>query len=457
MPAQRWPSPLRRIAYRGAIGSLVQALAPNTEADPAALLFNSYAMFGNLIGRSAYFRAEADFHYSNLFVGLVGDTAKGRKGVSRQLSRQVFAVIDPEWAANCSESGLSTGEGLVWRVRDAIERNQPIKDRGKVLGYELVTEDPGITDKRLLVEETEFATTLKVMGRQHSTLSPTIRNAWDGLDLRITTKNSPAKATAPHITLITHITRDELRRYLDVTETANGFGNRFLWVCVRRARQLPDGGKAIDLAPYVREMKAVIDHAKQVRELRRDSEAADYWRTIYGPLSDGRPGMLGAMTGRAEAQVMRLACLTALSDMSYIVTLDHLKGALEMWRYCFDSAKYLFGDRLGDPVADEILHVLIEAWPESVTRSDITRKHLARNRSASETSRGFSLLLDCGLAGFELDKSGEGRPVERWFAHKQDDDKNDLYDRTQDRPDGSVVNVVNVVGEHAQEDADGVF
>ena len=245
-----WPKPLRDIAYQGALGDVVRVLAPHTEADPAALLFNIYAIFGSVIGRTAHFRAEADRHHTNLFVGLVGETAKGRKGVSKQVSKQVFFDIDTEWVQNHVVSGMSSGEGLIWAVRDAIEKHQPIKDRGRILGYESVVEDPGITDKRLLVEEPEFASTLKVMARQGSTLSPVIRQAWDGHDLRIVTKNTPARATAPHISLLVHITRDELRRYLEATETANGFGNRFLWVCVRRSKQLPDGGRHVNLEPH---------------------------------------------------------------------------------------------------------------------------------------------------------------------------------------------------------------
>ena len=33
----------------------------------------------------------------------------------------------------------------------------------------------------------------------------------------------------------------------------------------------------------------------------------------------------------------------------------HLEAALEVWRYCAQSAAYIFGRRTGDPVADEIL------------------------------------------------------------------------------------------------------
>jgi hypothetical protein len=276
-------------------------------------------MCGSVIGRGPHFRVGADIHHLNLFIGIVGETAKARKGVSRGQAQRLFEGVDQAWASSCLTSGLSSGEGLIWAVRDAIEKQTPVKERGRVIDYQTVTEDPGITDKRLLVVEPELASTLKVMSRDGSTLSPVVRQAWDGHDLRTLTKTSTAKATAPHISIIGHITKDELRRYLEATETANGFGNRFLWGCAKRARLLPDGGAAIPLDRFGVALRRVVAHARETGELPRDADAARCWHQVYGALSAGYPGMLGAMTARAEAQVMRLACLYAVGDLSSVV------------------------------------------------------------------------------------------------------------------------------------------
>jgi hypothetical protein len=88
--------------------------------------------------------------------------------------------------------------------------------------------DEGIEDKRLMVIEPEFASTLRVMARQGNTLSPVIRDTWDRGDLRTLVKHSPAKASGTLISIVGHITVDELRCYLDRTEIGNGFANRFL-------------------------------------------------------------------------------------------------------------------------------------------------------------------------------------------------------------------------------------
>ncbi|CAN5850044.1 hypothetical protein BH18ACI5_BH18ACI5_04330 [soil metagenome] len=426
-PRDTWPAPLRQAAYHGVFGAVIKAIEPETEADPAAILLQILAMFGSVIGRTAHYRVEADVHYLMLNVGVVGNTAKGRKGISRGRAQRLFEPVDPEWTRECITSGLSSGEGLIHHVRDPIEKEHPIKKNGRVTGYETVVEDPGVDDKRLLVIESELASTLKTMSRDGNTLSAVVRQAWDGHDLRTLTKSSSTKATAPHIGIIGHITRDELRRYLDATECANGFGNRSLWVCVRRSKELPDGGRPVDLTWCSDDIQAAVTAAKNVTEMRRDTDARSLWHQVYGRLSAGRPGLLGAMTARAEAQVMRLACLYALGDRLDVVRVPHLRAALEVWRYCFDSTAYIFGDRLGDPVADEILNALRAAAPESLTRKEISHVVLGKNRSSAEITRALTMLLESRLARFEKDRSGEGRPAERWFVEViRPNDLNDL-------------------------------
>ncbi|HEX8729867.1 MAG TPA: hypothetical protein VF739_14640, partial [Ktedonobacterales bacterium] len=51
-------------------------------------------------------------------------------------------------------SGLSSGEGLLWQLRD--ERWEKRQDR-KTHNTQDVLVDPGVADKRLLIEESEFA------------------------------------------------------------------------------------------------------------------------------------------------------------------------------------------------------------------------------------------------------------------------------------------------------------
>jgi hypothetical protein len=120
------------------------------------------------------------------------------------------------------------------------------------------------------------------------------------------------------------------------------------------------------------------------------------------------------VVSRGEAQLMRLACLYAIQDMSYVVTPDHLTAALALWEFCECSAKYIFGQRLGDPIADELLKALRHHL-DGMTRTEI-RDWFGRNRKANEIDRGLSLLAKQGLARAEESRHSRSRPIERWFA-----------------------------------------
>lgn len=411
-----WPT-LDERAIRGVIGGLVRAIEPHSEADVVALLMQALIAFGNTMNRSAYFSAEADRHHMNLNAVLVGETAKGRKGTSWGYVRRVFAAVDPDWASTRVLNGLSSGEGLIWAVRDKITKDEPVREKGRPTGeYQTVVVDRGIEDKRLLVLESEFASTLRVMGRDGNTLSAVIRQAWDSGDLRTMTKNCPAQATGAHISIVAHITKDELCRLIEATEASNGFCNRFLWSCVRRSKALPEGGHFDEttLAPMIQRLHAAVNFGRSAQEIKRNDGAREVWRAVYSELSEGKPGLLGSVVSRGEAQVMRLACLYALQDMSYVVTPDHLTAALALWEYCESSAKYIFGQRLGDPIADELLKALRQ-HRDGMTRTEI-RDWFGRNRKANEIDRGLALLAKQGLARAEEGRHSGGRPIERWFA-----------------------------------------
>jgi len=323
-------------------------------------------------------------------------------------------------AAGKLQGGLSSGEGLIWAVRNPVVKSEPIREggrRGAITGYEDVIVDQGIADKRLLVLESEFGSVLKVVSRERNTLSAIIRQAWDTGNLQTLTKNSPAVATGAHISIVGHITRDELRRLISETDMANGLANRFLWLCVRRSKSLPEGGslRIEDLEPLARRVQTAVEFAQGVDIVRRNDDARAMWREVYPALSEGKPGLLGAATSRAEAQVMRLAMLYALLDGSGVIRKEHLLAGLAMWEYPEQSARYVFGGALGDPVADEIMKELRRRHPEGMSRTDL-RDLFGRNKKADQINRALELLFEHHLVRTEPRQGTGGRPAEYWFA-----------------------------------------
>src|SRR5205814_1150173 len=169
-----FPEPMSEVAFHGLAGDIVRRIEPHTEADSAALLIQTLVIFGNVGGRGAYAVADGSRHTTNLYAVLVGKSSKSRKGTSLAHVLRVFERADEQWKQNCIGHGLSSGEGLIWAVRDPIMK----RVRQKNGSYSDEVADAGVNDKRLCVHEGEFANVLKVIPRDGNTLSPVIRSAW---------------------------------------------------------------------------------------------------------------------------------------------------------------------------------------------------------------------------------------------------------------------------------------
>ena len=394
-PPDGWPENLAEAAYHGLAGEVVRTIEPHTESDPAAILVQTLVFAGTCMGRTAFYPVEGDRHYTNLNAVLVGQSSKGRKGTSFGQVRRPFEMADQSFVQNCIQSGLSSGEGLIWAVRDETD------------------DDSGVADKRLLVAESEFAGLLRVMQRDGNIISRIIRDAWDRGDLGVLTKKFSTRATGAHISIIGHITTDELKRYLDRTEAANGFANRFLFVAVKRSKCLPFGGSlgTEELKPIAERITRSLEMAKNLSAVTFNDDAARLWAEVYPELSEGSPGLHGSVTGRAEAQVVRIALIYALLDEKNYIGVAHLKAALAIWDYADESARYVFGDATGDPVQDTIVMAL-KASPGGLSRTAISGL-FGRHVKADRIDRTLAELKKFGLAYSESVETG-GRSKEVW-------------------------------------------
>jgi len=406
--ASEWPL-INPAAFHGLAGEVVHTIEPHSEADPVAILLQILVVVGSVIGRLPYYQIESDRHHTNTFAVLVGASAKARKGTSMGRVRAVTKVADESWHADRIKGGLSSGEGLIAEVRDEV-RTWDAKEQQHHIT------DPGAADKRLLIVEPEFAAVLGVADRPGNIISALVRRAWDGDKLATLTKNSSLTATEAHVSIIGHITEDELRSRITRTDLANGFANRFLFALIRRSKELPFGGDLTDseILHLGERLKSAIEWAKIAGRVTMTDAAKVTWTTVYGALSASQPGLLGAVTARAEAQTIRLALIYALLDGTPEIDEPHLRAALAVWEYCEASAAHIFGNTLGDPVADDIEQALKRLFPEGMTRTAI-RDLFGRHRTTDRIGAALALLLAKNRARVEAAATG-GRPVETWFA-----------------------------------------
>lgn len=410
---RNWPQPLSGDAYHGLAGEFVALVAPQTEADPAALLFQYLVALGSMIGRGPHYCVGAERHHVNIFAVCVADSSKGRKGTSWNEVRAFCKLLDIEWFRTRLGGGLSTGEGLIHAVRDPITEQVNIKEKGRVTDSQEQVTDAGVEDKRLLCVEGELGQALQCAGRDGNTLSPIVRLAWDGARLRVMTRGAKGECAEPHISIIGHITNTELQTLLTTNDAANGFANRFLWIGVKRSQCLPFGG-SVDperLEELAARTRTAMGVARDIGAVGWAKDAGDEWVRVYPLLSAGGHGLLGSVTARAEAHVVRLATLYALLDGSAVIELAHIRAALELWRYAYDSAAFIFGASLGDPVCDAIVE-LLRGKPDGATRTEIS-EHFDRNKTKAQLDAALATLQSRGMIRNDRRATG-GRTAEVW-------------------------------------------
>jgi hypothetical protein len=377
----------------------------HTEADPAAILSQILVAFGNAAGRGPNLMIEGSRHGTNEFLVLVGESSNARKGTSLNRSMAFLETADAEWRKDRVLTGLSSGEGLITPVTDPVW--------GRDANGEPRCEIEGVTDKRLLVVESEFGSTLRVLQRDGNRLSPLMRVSWDGGDLATMTKK-PMRATGPHISLIGHITFDELKALLSTVEIFNGLANRVLWLAVKRARMLPFGGPHEDLGPIQSRFQVALEFARSVGVMRMTQEAEAEFAAHYPRLSTPPPGWLGNVTSRATAHLCRLAMIYALLDRSPLIGGEHVRAALELVNASGRAAAHIFGSELGNPMAAKILDAIRDT-PHGLGQTDINVKVFKKHKPASEIRQALSFLLQHGLIR-EAKTTTNGRPRRTYHA-----------------------------------------
>lgn len=379
-----WPL-MESKAMHGLAGAIAKLATATSEADPVAVLVSALTYAAAEFGRSQYIRIGDDAHHSRHFSSVVGNSSRARKGTSFGPVGRIFGEADKIRRAastlpfpsghplKVSRGPLSSGEGLIYAIRDKSQDDE---------------EDVGVVDKRLLVIEAELGSAFRAFQRNGNNLSMIIRTVFDGDTVEPLTKNNRIRATDPHINIIGHITRQELKQLLSANEVWNGLGNRFLWFCARRPRTVPfprpmPQDEVNQIAKEVARV-TMLAHSRPGYEMTMSNSAMDHWANVYPELTADHPGVLGAITSRTEVHARRLALTYAQLDGAERIEIVHLEAALAVCRYAFDSALYLFGGSELSPIAQTILKALPPG--HSMTQTEISAlfsRHLKKQQLES--------------------------------------------------------------------------
>ncbi len=366
-------------AFYGPIGQAVLNIAAFTEADPAAVLATVLAYAGSIIGPNSWFEISGVTVNAGLYVLVVGPTALGRKGTSHSVAKKLLGTM----ADVRSLVGLASGEALV---------NELCKE--------------GLSNEHIMIIEEEFARLLGSAGRTGSTLSPMIRQAFDGGDLGHTTVTATDVASGYHSSVIGHITPDELRLCLSASDQSNGLANRFMMIASHATKVVTwdDQGD-----PNHQCVKTITDSS--IAEIA--ARGAGRGRI---PLSDGafnalsmihRQGMVtssSTLLARLMEHLWRLTLIYAVMDEATEIQLEHVKAALAFVHYVRATTEMVFGDSDVEPKTAKILSLIIGAGTAGLSKTELSTA-LSNHIGAKERDRHIEDLLAKGLITVALTKT----------------------------------------------------
>ena len=366
---RKWPQfPEKNL---GIISEIVTAATKKSEVDPAAIALTSLVFAGAAFGQDSYLKVGNTHHFPRLFTVLVGASSRGRKGSSGDPVKGVFRFVAD--SPSVSPGPLSSGEGLIYAVRDESEK----------VDKDGIPVDPGVKDKRLIVHDGEFASVLKAAKRETNTLSAILRTAWDSGNIEPLTKTTKIKTTGAHISFVSHITREELMLCLSEVDGFNGFSNRILWCCVRRQNQtpFPEGISESESQRIGHRLNDAVSFARIGGEVTWNEDAKNFFEEYYPALTKDEHGLLGGAVSRAEAQTIRLALIFSLLDKSRIIQPMHITRALTVWSYCLNSARYLFSSLESNASENKILQFLKDGEKNtSQITKDLFKGHVEKLR-----------------------------------------------------------------------------
>jgi hypothetical protein len=411
---QDFPTPMDSQAFYGIVGEIIKIIEPEAESCREAILSQFLVAFGNIIGRGPH-KIQSAPHHLNEFCVLTGVTSFGRKGTAWYAIENLLGCLDQSWLADRIRDGFPSGESIIHAIRDS--RTIRTK-KGEI-------NDSGVTDKRLLIVEEEFSQFLTTAARPGNTLSSMTRKAWDAkMYLHNEGKTSPEKATGPHISLIGHVTRNELLRVIQAIENQNGFSNRILWIATYRREIIPEPRPINwkrDHQDIVNRLTTIIGTfgSREKTELQWSKDGSAAWARFYRSSKDSGTGILGSIMARSMAHVLRLTMIYTILDRSTLMERKHLDAAIAFWEYCVRSARWIFRENTGNKLADRIFWKL-RRRPAGLTREEIVTDVCSKNYSKTVIDQALSELATADLAFMVHERTETAKkPTQRWFK-KQD-------------------------------------
>jgi DnaB-like helicase N terminal domain/Protein of unknown function (DUF3987) len=392
---QDFPAPLAKIALQGIVGQFVEAALPCTEADESCLVYQFLTAMGNVMGRNNHGIFGSDVHFPNLFTLIVGDTSAG-KGQGLSAVRHLMSLVDQNWEESHCKYSAASGEAV---VRLASQTGD---------------------DGRLCLIMPEMSVLLNSANREGSNTSGYLRLGWDGLPMENNRSRSADEARNYLLSLVGHITPEELTEIFSNVDWYNGMANRFLWATVRKSKTLSRMERKpnfVGITKTIHDLLA-LPSIGQVRFTEEGGRFFDDWVQSL-PTFDGK---LGASQQRIRPNALRVAQIyAALNERRlvmgvnghYAIEPEHVAAAIEIVTRSRESIQWFL---------DRPLKIDAKAGQE-----DIIKFRAAMNANGGRLS---------------------GRQLAALFSHKNAEQRNEIASRA----GGKIRSLVGAKGGNKSED-----
>lgn len=392
--------------YHGLLGEIVGAADSSTEADPVGVLASLVGHVGVVIGHKTFVQIGNTKHPLLIWPLLFGRTGSGRKGEAGETA-SVFLRAAAATYEDIAVTGLSSGEGLIERIRDTDVSND--KDMG------------GTEDKRLAVTEPEFAAVMARAKREGSTLGYVLREAWTGKPLSVLNRRA-LHASWSHVGIIGHITPKEFRARLADADMSGGTFNRFLPIYVERSKKLPipTGVSEESIRRLGTRLGDAVMGARTLGAIGLDREASALWSgEIYDEFTeaDDEDALWTEFARRGAPYCRRIAALYAALDGRHKASKADLVAAAALVRYGVDTAKFVLDGRRRDPRTDRIVRALDGAGDIGLTQTEISAL-FSRKLSADVLKELLGELIQTGYYE-KFQRPTGGRPADVYRRAKE--------------------------------------
>ena len=357
------PPVAESVIFGGPLGELVDLIdsGKHTEADPVGVFATLLSGTGVLIGPTGpHVMIGSIRHPLLIWPLLFGSTGTGRKGESEGVA-SLFLNQGPGFK-ELRASGLSTGEGLIERIRDVVDED----------------DDGGTEDKRLFLVEPEFAAVLARTKRDGNTLAAVLRQAWDGGALSVLNRKA-YKASSSHIGLVAHVTPREFRMKLAESDMSGGSYNRYLPLYVDRAKRLPipDPISEDVIAVWGARLAGIVTKARNEASANiiMSPGARALWSdSLYDEFSgtDDADEVWTEFVRRAAPYCLRIAGLHAVIDGRGQISREDLEAAGALVRYSVHTARYVLDRQARDPRLERVRRAVVVAGDVGLSRAEVS-------------------------------------------------------------------------------------